>query len=50
MGNLPKTHSFGNVTSALNRCEAANDTMSSHQSLELIAVLYDLTDGDLNLS
>lgn len=49
MGNLPKTHSVGNVTSELNRCEAANGTMSSHQSLELIAALYDLTDGDLKL-
>lgn len=49
MGNLLKTHSTGNVTSELNRCEAANDTMNSHQSLELIAVLYDLTGGDLNL-
>lgn len=49
MGNLPKTHSIGNVTSESNRCEAANDTMSSHQTLELIAVLYDLTDGDLNM-
>lgn len=46
MENLPKTHSIGNVTSELNRCEAANDTMNSHQSLELIAALYDLTDGD----
>lgn len=49
MGNLPKTYSIGNVTSELNRCEAANDTMNSHQTLELIAALYDLTDGDLNL-
>lgn len=49
MGNLPKTYSIGNVTSELNRCEAANDTMDSHQTLELIAALYDLTDGDLNL-
>lgn len=49
MGNLRKTHSAGNVISELNRCEAANDTMNSHQSWELIAVLYDLTGGDLNL-
>lgn len=49
MGNLPKTHSVGNVTSELNRCEAANDTTDSHQSVELIAALYDLTDVDLNL-
>lgn len=49
MGNLLKTHSVGDVTSELNRCEAANDTMNSHQSLGVIASLYDLTDGDLNL-
>lgn len=28
---------------------AANDTMNSHQTLELIAAFYDLSDGDLNL-
>lgn len=48
MGNLPKIHSVGNVISELNRCEAANDTMHSLQSLEVMAALYDLTDGLLN--
>lgn len=49
MGNLPKTHSMGNVTSEFSRCEAANDALSSHRRLELIAALYDLPGEDLNL-
>ena len=49
MGKLPKIHSIGSVTSQLNKCEAANDTTNSHRSLELTAVLYDLTGEGLNL-